>query len=86
LIENVVEASPQGYDPCGRFTGPPPEERYDQQIASECCSSGASMFKMIDHVEIVTDRLDRTVQFCTAVLGFSEQARDQIDRSAWATN
>jgi catechol 2,3-dioxygenase-like lactoylglutathione lyase family enzyme len=27
------------------------------------------MFKRIDHIEIVADQLDRTVQFYTAVLG-----------------
>jgi catechol 2,3-dioxygenase-like lactoylglutathione lyase family enzyme len=31
----------------------------------------AIMFKRIDHVEIVTDQLDRTVQFYTEVLGFT---------------
>jgi glyoxylase I family protein len=39
------------------------------------------MFKRIDHVEIVTDQLDRTVQFYTDVLGFAVKARDRIDRS-----
>ena len=39
------------------------------------------MFKRIDHVEIVTDQLDRTVQFYTDVLGFVVKARDQIERS-----
>jgi glyoxylase I family protein len=39
------------------------------------------MFKRIDHVEIVTDRLDRTVQFYTDVLGFTVKARDRIERS-----
>ena len=28
------------------------------------------MFKRIDHVEIVTNQLDQTVQFYTEVLGF----------------
>jgi predicted enzyme related to lactoylglutathione lyase len=32
------------------------------------------MFKRIDHVEIVTDQLDRTVQFYTEVLGFCSAA------------
>ena len=32
------------------------------------------MFKRIDHVEIVTDQLDRTVQFYTDVLGFTVKA------------
>jgi catechol 2,3-dioxygenase-like lactoylglutathione lyase family enzyme len=39
------------------------------------------MFKRIDHIEIVTDRLDRTVQFYTDVLGFREKARDRIESS-----
>ena len=38
------------------------------------------MFKRIDHVEIVTDQLDRTVQFYTEVLGFTVKARDRIER------
>jgi catechol 2,3-dioxygenase-like lactoylglutathione lyase family enzyme len=39
------------------------------------------MFKRIDHVEIVTDQLDRTVQFYTEVLGFTVKARDRIEHS-----
>ena len=39
------------------------------------------MFKRIDHVEIVTDQLDRTVQFYTEVLGFTVKVRDRIERS-----
>ncbi len=39
------------------------------------------MFKRIDDVEIVTDQLDRTVQFYTDVLGFTVKARDRIERS-----
>src|ERR1700750_1384469 len=39
------------------------------------------MFKRIDHVEIVTDQLDRTVQFYTEVLRFTVKARDRIERS-----
>ena len=39
------------------------------------------MFKRIDHVEIVTDELDRTMQFYTDVLGFTVKARDRIERS-----
>jgi catechol 2,3-dioxygenase-like lactoylglutathione lyase family enzyme len=35
----------------------------------------------IDHVEIVTDQLDRTVQFYAEVLGFTVKARDRIERS-----
>ena len=38
------------------------------------------MFKRIDHVEIVTDKLDRTVQFYTEVLGFAVKSRDRIER------
>src|SRR5207245_8991676 len=40
-----------------------------------------SMFKKIDHVEIVTDQLDRAVQFYTDVLGFKVRARERIERS-----
>jgi glyoxylase I family protein len=36
------------------------------------------MFKRIDHIEIVTDQLDRTVQFYTDVLGFKVRAKDRI--------
>ena len=39
------------------------------------------MFKRIDHVEIVTDQLDRTESFYTDVLGFRVKARDRIERS-----
>jgi glyoxylase I family protein len=39
------------------------------------------MFKRIDHVEIVTDQVDRTVEFYTEVLGFKVRSRDRIDRS-----
>ena len=39
------------------------------------------MFKRIDHVEIVTDELDRTVQFYTEVLGFAVKSRNRIERS-----
>ncbi len=39
------------------------------------------MFKRIDHVEIVTDQPDRTVEFYTGVLGFKVKRRDRIDRS-----
>jgi catechol 2,3-dioxygenase-like lactoylglutathione lyase family enzyme len=43
------------------------------------------MFKRIDHVEIVTDQLDRTVQFYTEVLCFTVKARDRIERSSLGT-
>jgi catechol 2,3-dioxygenase-like lactoylglutathione lyase family enzyme len=39
------------------------------------------MFKRIDHVEIVTDQLGRTVQFYTEVLGFTVKARDRMEHS-----
>jgi glyoxylase I family protein len=39
------------------------------------------MFKRIDHVEIVTYQLDRTVQFYTEVLGFGVKLRDRIEKS-----
>ena len=38
------------------------------------------MFKRIDHVEIVTDRLEPTIAFYTEVLGFTVGARDRIER------
>ena len=38
------------------------------------------MFKRIDHIEIVTDKLDATVAFYTDVLGFTVGARDRIER------
>src|SRR5580700_9018638 len=38
------------------------------------------MFKRIDHIEIVTARLDATVAFYTAVRGFKERERDHIAR------
>jgi aerobic carbon-monoxide dehydrogenase large subunit len=41
----------------------------------------ALRFKRIDHVEIFTDQLDRTVQFYTEVLGFRVKARDRIEQS-----
>ena len=39
------------------------------------------MFKRIDHVEIVTDQLERTERFCRDVLGFTVKLRDRIERS-----
>jgi catechol 2,3-dioxygenase-like lactoylglutathione lyase family enzyme len=39
------------------------------------------MFKRIDHVEIVTDQLEKTEQFYTDVLGFTVKARDRVERS-----
>jgi len=43
------------------------------------------MFKRIDHVEIVTDQLDRTVEFYTEVLHFTVKARDRIEQSSMGT-
>jgi glyoxylase I family protein len=40
------------------------------------------MFKRIDHVEIVTDQLDRTERFYIDILGFKVKTRDRIERSA----
>ena len=40
------------------------------------------MFKRIDHIEIVTEHLEQTVQFYSAILGFKVRSRDRIDRSA----
>ena len=39
------------------------------------------MFRRIDHIEIVTDQLDRTIKFYTDVLGFTVRTRDRIERS-----
>jgi catechol 2,3-dioxygenase-like lactoylglutathione lyase family enzyme len=38
------------------------------------------MFKRIDHVEIVTDRLADTERFYTEILGFTVRERDRIAR------
>ena len=38
------------------------------------------MFKRIDHIEIVTDKLEPTIAFYTEVLGFAVKARDRIER------
>jgi len=43
------------------------------------------MFKRIDHVEIVTDALDRTIEFYTDVLGFTVKERDRIEGSPLGT-
>jgi catechol 2,3-dioxygenase-like lactoylglutathione lyase family enzyme len=43
------------------------------------------MFKRIDHVELVTDQLERSVEFYTDVLGFTVRARDRIERSGLGT-
>jgi glyoxylase I family protein len=40
------------------------------------------MFKKIDHIEIVTDQLDRTIEFYTEVLEFKIKLRDRIERSS----
>jgi catechol 2,3-dioxygenase-like lactoylglutathione lyase family enzyme len=37
------------------------------------------MFKRIDHIEIVTDKLEPTIAFYTDVLGFSVGARDRVE-------
>ena len=36
------------------------------------------MFKKIDHVEIVTDQPDRSLEFYTGVLGFRLKFRDRV--------
>ena len=40
------------------------------------------MFKRIDHVEVVTNQPERTIQFYTEVLSFKVRARQRIERSA----
>ena len=44
------------------------------------------MFKRIDHVEIVTDKLQQTAEFYTEVLGFTVKAQDRIERPGSALN
>jgi len=39
------------------------------------------MFKRIDHVEIITDQPERTVDFYTEVLGFKVRSRDRVECS-----
>jgi glyoxylase I family protein len=39
------------------------------------------VFKRIDHVELVTDQPERTVDFYTRVLGFRVRNRDRVERS-----
>jgi glyoxylase I family protein len=39
------------------------------------------MFKKIDHVEIITEDLERSVDFYTNVLGFKPKLRQHIERS-----
>ena len=43
------------------------------------------MFKRIDHVEIVTDKLADTERFYTDVLGFTVGARDRVQRPDGST-
>jgi catechol 2,3-dioxygenase-like lactoylglutathione lyase family enzyme len=38
------------------------------------------MFKRIDHIEIVTDRLEPTIVFYTEILGFTVRARETVER------
>jgi catechol 2,3-dioxygenase-like lactoylglutathione lyase family enzyme len=38
------------------------------------------LFKRIDHVEVVTDRLDESIAFYEGVLGFRVRASDHIER------
>jgi catechol 2,3-dioxygenase-like lactoylglutathione lyase family enzyme len=39
------------------------------------------MFKQVDHVEIVTDKPDRTLRFYTDVLGFTIKSRERFEQS-----
>lgn len=38
------------------------------------------MIKRIDHVELVTDDIERAIQFYTEVLGFHVRSRQKLDR------
>ena len=40
------------------------------------------MFKRIDHVEVVTDKPESTIQFYTEILSFKVRSRQRIERSA----
>ena len=42
---------------------------------------GVLVFKRIDHVEIVTDQFERTIEFYTTVLGFKVRSRERVERS-----
>ena len=39
------------------------------------------MFKRIDHVEVVTDQPERTIEFYTDVLSFKVRSRQRIERT-----
>jgi glyoxylase I family protein len=62
--------------------GPPRRAGYLGAGRDGAIQEDSLMFKRIDHVEIVTDQPDRTVQFYTDVLGFKVRSRDRIDRSS----
>jgi cold shock CspA family protein len=73
-------------DPSGVLRGRQVEHirplvRHRQRSVNE--SREAMMFKRIDHVEIVTDQLDRTVQFYTEVLGFTIKAETGSSARIW---
>ena len=40
------------------------------------------MFKRIDHIEIITDQPEHTVDFYTEILGFKVKSRDRVERSS----
>jgi glyoxylase I family protein len=40
------------------------------------------MFKRIDHIEIVTERPEETIEFYTQVLGFKVRDRDRVERAS----
>jgi len=39
------------------------------------------MFKRIDHIEIVTEQMERTVEFYVGILGFTMGSRERVPRS-----
>jgi glyoxylase I family protein len=39
------------------------------------------MFRRIDHVEIVTDQPERTIDFYTQILGFKVRTQERVERS-----
>ena len=40
------------------------------------------MFKKIDHIEIVTGKLDQTIDFYNSILGFNVKERERVGHSA----
>src|SRR5437879_5738274 len=81
-VGDLLAANPEGAS-CASDRGRPSDQHWSAPGKRDATPlKGGSVFKRIDHVEIVTAHLDRSVQFYTDVLGFRIQARDRIDRSS----